>query len=75
MPQENGWATGPEHCDNDEQNELHEDLRDHDARDHVRILRELAEQILLEEEQNPGAIPDDIVAGARRALEATKEGA
>lgn len=40
----------------------------------VRILREVAKQIVLEEEQNPGVIPDDIVNGARAALEATKEG-
>jgi hypothetical protein len=39
----------------------------------VRILREVANQIILEEERNPGVIPDDIVKGARAALEATKK--
>ena len=39
------------------------------------ILREVANQVVLEDEQNPGRIPSDIVTGARAALEATKEGA
>ena len=101
MPQENGWATGPEHCDNDgrtcpycgsentdsgsldtqagqvvesgcecldcgktfgnlyniagwydESEELHEDLRDFNNREHVRKIHALA----------------------KAALEATKEG-
>lgn len=33
-------------------------------------LLELAKQVLLEEEQNPGAIPSDIVAGARSSVSA-----
>ena len=40
----------------------------------VRILREVASQVVLEDEQNPGRIPSDIVTGARAALEAIKEG-
>lgn len=40
------------------------------------ILREVENQVVLEDEQNPGRIPSDIVTGARAALEATKpEGA
>ena len=40
--------------------------------EYVRILREVANQIVLEDEQNQWAIPSDIVAGARAALKATK---
>lgn len=42
-------------------------------RNQVRILREVANQIVLEDEKHPGKIPADIVTGARNALEATKD--
>lgn len=42
-------------------------------REQVSILREVAHQIVREDEQHPGKIPADIVTGARNALEATED--
>lgn len=64
--EENPEETGPEPLPLDSMKALSE---------RVRILREVANQIVLEDEQSPGIIPADIVAGAHAALEATKEGA
>jgi len=120
MPQENGWATGPEHCDNDgrtcpycgsentdsgsldtqagqvvesgcecldcgktfgnlyniagwydESEELHEDLRDFNNREHVRILREA---LAATTQAFTGEEVERAQAQALAALEATKEG-
>lgn len=129
MPQENGWATGPEYCDNDgrvcpycgsentdsgsldtqagqvvesgcecldcgktfgnlyniagwydESEELHEDLRDFNNREQVRILREALEAID-KHPTNGNSEPDSMAealeqihALAKAAIEATKEG-
>ena len=122
MPQENGWATGPEHCDNDgrtcpycgsentdsgsldtqagqvvesdcecldcgktfgnlyniagwydESEELHEDLRDFNNREHVRILREALVDLC--DSQLSSRDRENAIARGLAALEATKEGA
>ena len=132
MPQENGWATGPEHTDNDgrtcpycgsedtdsgsldtqagqvvesgcecldcgktfgnlyniagwydESEELHEDLRNFNSREHVRILGEAAEDARQELEAQAAYFGSHlartttwfrILRKLESALEATKEG-
>ena len=133
MPQENGWATGPEHCDNDgrvcpycgsentdsgsletqagqvvesdcecldcgklwgnlyniagwydETEELHEDTRSIDDREHVKILREAIEDARKELDAQATYFghhldPENnlfrILRKLESILEATKEGA
>ena len=64
MPQENGWATGPEHCDND------------GHREHVRLLREALSQVIAGlQHANEGYSEDnfgDEIRAGLAALEATK---
>ena len=128
MPQENGWATGPEYCDQDGRvcpycgsentdsgildtqagqvvesdcecldcgktfgnlyniagwydadENLHEDLRDLNNREHVRLLREALSQVIAGlQHANEGYSEDnfgDEIRAGLAALEATKEDA